>query len=123
MPNVEMFGAFASIRIRYAGDIRSLSERLATALNVPSLKIQASEYPPYEDLASAETLGWEVWLESVRDDREWFTLRIETEHAVDEVLHGRMRDLSPWFARFVALVCEQEAEPASLHSEAHDPRN
>lgn len=102
------------IRIRFGGDLRQLAERLATGLNLGSFSIAPSEYPPHQEIGSAEVLGFEMWLQAEADGGDWFSFRLETEHAVQETFHGRMHDLSPWLARFVGMMCDLEAEPTTL---------
>ncbi|MGH9824633.1 MAG: hypothetical protein ACREDR_15455 [Blastocatellia bacterium] len=111
MSNSEVFGAFASIHIRYEGDIRDLAKRLAAVLNLGTLTVEPDEYPPHQDIGSAEALGWELWLQPASDARGCFILWLETEDALDEVFYGRLYDLSPWLARLIAALCDLETEP------------
>ena len=111
--NDEIYGAFACILIPFDGTTRQLATKLASALNLGAFEVQFDEYPPHDEIGSAEVLGWEVWLQSEPDDRGLcYRLRIETEHSVQEIFHGRMHDLSPWLARLVSTLCDIKARPA-----------
>jgi hypothetical protein len=116
MADQEVFGAFASVRIRFDGNLRSLADKLSTALNIGSFNVEPSEYPPHNETGSTEALGYELWLEAAKDKAGAFDLRLETEHAVEEVFHGRMHDLSPWLARFLAMMCNLDVAPATPDS-------
>ena len=114
MSQDEIFGGFASVHIHFLGTINQLALQLALKLNIPEFEVASNEYPPYDLIASGEVLGWEIWLKSVvASDEGNFLLQIETEGAVDEILHGRMHNLSPWFARLIGVLCELKATPAS----------
>jgi hypothetical protein len=117
MINREIFGAIATIHIVFQGTLRQLAEKLALALNISAFEVAPSEYSPHVDIGSVEVLGWEVWLKPEPGTAEGnFLLQIETEHAVDEIFHGRMHDLSPWFARFISVLCDVKATPAPAKS-------
>jgi hypothetical protein len=116
MAEQEVFGAFASVRIRFDGNLRSLADQLSTALNIGNFNIEPSEYPPHNEIGSTEALGYELWLEAVSDQAGTFNLRLETEHAVEEVFHGRMYDLSPWLARLLAMMCDLDVVPSTSDS-------
>ena len=106
MADREVFGAFAAVRIRFDGNLRCLTDRLSVALNISSFNVELNEYPPHNEIGSVEALGCEIWLEVDDTDSGVFNLRLETEDAVEEVFHGRMHDLSPWLARFLAMMCD-----------------
>jgi len=115
MEKREVFGAFASVCIRFDGSLLALAEKLSVALNIGGFRVEPSEHPPYTDIASVEVFGWELWLEAATTNGE-FNLRGETEHAVEEVFHGRMHDLSPWLARFLAMMCDLDVRPSTPDS-------
>jgi hypothetical protein len=121
MDNPEVFGASASVCIRFEGHLKALADKLAEALNIRGFRVEPSEYPPYNEIGSAEALGWELWLEAGQTMGE-FNLRLETEHAVEEVFHGRMHDISPWLARFLAMMCDLSVTPANPDSPFSTPR-
>jgi len=108
MTHAEIYGGFAEIRIKFDGTLRQLSEILSNALNMKSFEVEISETPPYQEIGSAEVLGWEIWLKSELESSGWFVFRLETEHAVQEAYEHRMYDLSPWLARFIAMLCDLE---------------
>jgi hypothetical protein len=116
MADQEVFGAFAFVRIRFDGNLRSLADKLSTGLNIGSFNVEPSEYPPHNEIGSAEALGLELWLEVAKSSAGTFNLRLETEHAVEEVLQGRMHDLSPWLARFLAMMCDLDVAPVASDS-------
>lgn len=108
-PFTKIFGAKASIHIKYGGDLTSLAAILAAGLMLADFEVSQRETPPYDILASAESLGWQLWLESNDSMNSFqYSLRMETEHCLDELFKDQMHDLSPWFARFVSLVCDSE---------------
>ena len=113
MSDSEIFGAFASVCIRFDGDLRSLADRLSTALNIGNFNVEPSEYPPHNESDSAEALGCELCLEVATATVGEFNLRLETEHAVEEIFHGRMHDISPWLARFLAMTCDLDVAPVT----------
>lgn len=116
MPEQRVFGASASVRIRFDGNLRSLADKLSTALNIGSFNVEPSEYPPHNEIGSTEALGCELWLEGAKDKEGTFNLRLETEHAVEEVFHERMYDLSPWLARLLTMMCDLDVAPATPDS-------
>jgi hypothetical protein len=111
-----VFGAFAAVRIHFDGSLQALADKLGVALNIGGFSVNPSEYPPHNEVGSAEALGWELRLEETLTDAGAFSLRLETEHAVEEVFHGRMHDLSPWLARFLATMCDLAVTPAAPDS-------
>jgi hypothetical protein len=109
----EIYGAYACIDIRFSGTLELLAANLAKALNLKPLLIEHREHSPHELMGSGEALGWEFWLQGAEGGVSGcFTLRMETEHSIEEVFHGRMYDLSPWLARLVTTTCDVEARPA-----------
>lgn len=118
MVHQEVYGAFASVQICFKGTLQNLADRLSAALNIRDFSVNSNEYPPYDDIGSAEALGWELWLEAVNSDIGVFNLRLETEHAVEEAFHGRMYDLSPWLARFLAMICNLDVMPLTSEASA-----
>lgn len=111
MTDPEIFGAFAFVRIRFDGSLQSLANKLCVALNISSFTMEPSEYPPHDMTGSTEALGWGIWLEAAKACPGSFDLRMETEHAVEEVFHGRMHDISPWLARFLSMMCNLSVTP------------
>src|SRR5437764_736777 len=106
-PLMKIFGAKASILIKYEGDLASLASKLASALILADFEVSPRETPPHDIMASAESLEWQLWLDSTDFINTFqYSLRMETEDCLDELFKGQMHDLSPWFARFVSLVCD-----------------
>ncbi|CAN5911125.1 hypothetical protein BH11VER1_BH11VER1_13600 [soil metagenome] len=120
MNDREIFGASATVVIRFDGSMQALANKLSTVLNIGTFQVEPSEHPPHMDIGSAEALGWELWLEAGNTSGE-FNLRGETEHAVAEVFHGRMHDLSPWLARFLTMMCDLTVTPATPNSAHPSP--
>jgi len=107
-----IYGAKAYVAIQFVGTFDQLATKLADALNLKEITIETNEEPPHQRIASAETMGWELWLEEdTNNPLHNFRLRIETEHAMKESFLGRMHDLSPWYARLVASQCDVKAQP------------
>jgi hypothetical protein len=110
-------GAFARIIINYKGTLEQLAVVLAEALGLKPFVVETGEDPPHGEVAYAEALGWELWLKIASGSpSQNFSLRIETEHSFDEIIEGRMYDLSPWFSRLVTTLCEVDASPEVLSS-------
>lgn len=110
--NPQIFGARARVKIIFSGDLAQLAEKLRLALTLNVFEIQNSEYPPYEPIASAESMGWEAWLRtSSTSEANCFILEMETEDSFLEIAHGKAYDLSPWLARFVTTLCDLNAVP------------
>lgn len=107
---ISVFGAKASIHLRYEGDLQSLAAKLSSALMLPSFKVGQREDPPYDVMGSLEALGWELWLERTNSGRSFqYSLRMETEHSLEESFNDRMYDLSPWLARYVSSILDVDA--------------
>ena len=110
-----VFGAYASVCIHFDGTLKSLASKLSAALDIRGFDVNVDEYPPHNEIGSAGALGWELWLEAT-DAEGQFVLEARTTHAVEEIFHGRMHDLSPWFARFLAMMCDLEVTPVVVDS-------
>ena len=111
---LKIFGAKAAIPIRYEGDIHTLGAKLSKGLMIPDFNISPREYPPHGIQGTAETLGWEMWLERIETRDEYkYSLRMETEDSFEEIRRNQMHDISPWLARFVTKICKLDARPAS----------
>jgi hypothetical protein len=107
---IKIFGAKASIHMRYDGDIQSLAAKLSSGLMLPDFKIGPREDPPHDVLGSVEALAWELWLERDESIESFqYSLRMETEDAFDEIIGNRMHDLSPWLARYVSKICKVDS--------------
>ncbi|MDR2981918.1 MAG: hypothetical protein LBV12_06685 [Puniceicoccales bacterium] len=105
--SVNVFGAKASIHIRYSGNINSLASMLESELEVPEIWIQPREEPPYDDVGYAEVFGWELWLEKQETIKSFqYLLHIETSHSVQEIFYDRMHDISLWLARYISEFCK-----------------
>jgi hypothetical protein len=114
MPNgleeLSVHGGRACIAIRYDGTLEQLASILEGALNLKVISIESSEDPPHRSFASAEAMGWEMWLEENSIGPSFnFHLRIETMHSLKESVEGRMFDLSPWLARLITCLCDVHA--------------
>ncbi|PQO26550.1 hypothetical protein [Blastopirellula marina] len=107
-----IFGGKACIAIRYEGTLDQLASTIEEALNLKAVTIETNEEPPHQRVASAESMGWEMWLEENSSVPPYnYRLRIETEHSLRESFEDRMFDLSPWFARLVTSLCDVKAYP------------
>jgi hypothetical protein len=113
--DADVYGSAACIKIQFDGTLEQLAARLASAPNLKSFEVAASEHPPYEAIGSAEAMGWQAWLETERNGAHGgFRLRIVTEHSFKEEFEGEMYDLSPWLARLVTALCDVKARPTSV---------
>jgi hypothetical protein len=115
MKQESIFGAYASVCIRFDGTLKVLADKLAGALELSGFEVKTSEYPPHNEIGSAGALGCELWLEATHPEGQ-FNLELRTTHAVEEIFHGRMHDLSPWLARFLAMMCDLNVTPATPDS-------
>lgn len=107
---IKIFGARASVLLRYEGDIQSLAQTLSKGLKLPDFQIAPSERPPYETEGSVEALGWEIWLKGDRSVKTFhYSLSMETENSETESFGGDMHDLSPWLARYISRICGVES--------------
>ena len=107
-----IFGAKAYIAICYDGTLDQLASKVAESLNLKAITIETKDEPPHQQFASAETMGWELWLEEDSSGPPYnFRLCIETEHSLKESFEDKMYDLSPWYARLVASLCDVKARP------------
>ena len=113
MSDQELFGASASVRIRFDGTIQALAEKLRDVFNISSFDVEPSEYPPHHEIGSAEAFGCEMWLEAVEQESGLFELCVQTSELSMEVFHGRMHDLSPWLARYLTLMCGVAVTPVT----------
>jgi hypothetical protein len=108
-----LYGAFACVSIRFDGDLKELSKKLALVLNLKSFDVEPSEEPPHEMIGMSESLGWEAWLKSKSGMSAFnYHLEIQTEHSFNEHFEGRMHDLSPWFARLLRDAGNLDVVPA-----------
>jgi hypothetical protein len=106
---MKIFGAKASIHLRYEGDLASLAAKLSAAMIMPAFQVGHRESPPHDLMASSEALGWELWLEQTSAVQSFhYLLRMQTEHSVEESFNDQMHDLSPWLARYVSSICNVE---------------
>ncbi|MEI2454253.1 MULTISPECIES: hypothetical protein [Lysobacter] len=106
----EVFGVRAAVRIYYPGDMHDLAALLADAFEIDGFSIEPEEYEPFEEVGFAEAFGFEAWLSRwPEEDGAWFGLELCTDDSIEEVLHGRMHDISGWLARFVANTCNLPA--------------
>jgi|GEM_PF-1815949 len=112
-PHFKLHGAKAAIYIRFNGDLPALAVKISTALKVGDFDVGPREIPPHDLMASGECLGWELWLEHRQVGIPFqYSFRMETEHSLEESFNDDMYDLSPWFARYISLVCNVETQAA-----------
>ena len=105
----EIYGAKALVLLKYDGDISSLAAQLGAGLIIPDFDVETSEYPPHELIGSCELFGLEAWLESSSDVSGFpFQFSMNTEHCDEEIMGGRMHDLSLWLARYISEICKIE---------------
>jgi hypothetical protein len=122
MSDQQVFGAYAFVQIRFNGSLLALAQKVSAAFNISGFNVEPSEYPPYNEIGSAEALGWELSLKAAEQSAGSFELRLETEHAVQESFHGQMHDLSPWLARFLGMMCDLDVTPVAPHLPPSTPR-
>ncbi len=122
MSDQQVYGAYASVQIPFNGSLLALSQKVSAAFNISGFNVEPSEHPPYDEIGSAEALGWELWLKAANNLAGSFELRLETQHAVQESFHGQMHDLSPWLARFLGMMCDLDITPTTPDSPPTTPR-
>lgn len=106
--NENVFGAKASVYLKFEQDIKSLATKLQEGLIIPSFEVITREAYPHDLVGSSELLGFEVWLESSNLNGCQYHFKIETEHCLTEQVNDRMYDLSLWLARYIAEICDIE---------------
>lgn len=104
---MQMYGAKASIRIRFEGDIKGLATKLSQGLAIHDFRIDPREDVPHDIVGSNEALGFEMWLEEHPNSQDQFrfSLTLSTQDSFLETAQGRMHDLSFWFAKMTSLLC------------------
>lgn len=106
----DISGVNASIRIFYVGTMHELAGVLAAAFNIDGFLIEQEEYDPFDEVGFAEALGFEAWLRPLSCDGEaWFSLELVTDHSIEEIINGRMYNISNWLARYVSDMCKVQA--------------
>lgn len=104
------YGAYTKVFIQYEGSLQDLGTKLEKELNIPKLRYEHMENETYDLVGYAEVLGFEVELRSLQEDEKWsdyhYFLGAVTTDSFQEVVNGRMFDLSLWMARYIALCCE-----------------
>ncbi len=106
-----IYGAKASVYIKYEKDIYSLGEKLEKEFLFSKFCYENDEYPPYEVLASAGLLGFEIWLQKADKHQKYnYILEMQTTHSHDEIFNNKIHDLSQWLARYLNQICELEVD-------------
>lgn len=100
-------GAKASMRIRFDGDLGSLSASISKCLGIHDFRIEHREDPPYDVVGSCEALGFEMWLEELPEAQDMFrfSFTLSSQESSSRSLLAKMHDLSPWLAQYTSLVC------------------
>ena len=109
--NKSLYGARASVKIKFEGDIAALAARLKEILELHELDVEHDEDPPHDLKAMGGALGFTVWLKRLPGDHApLYELSFATGHSHREMFEDRMHDLSPWLARYLAEVGQLVAE-------------
>lgn len=112
---MKIYGAKATINIKYMGGIQGLADLLKSGLMIPELNVSPRETHPYDVMGSAEALGFELWLEQNQPGQPYqYRLTIETSHSLEESFSDQMHDLSPWLARYISTSCDVETSIAGI---------
>lgn len=105
----KIFGANASVYLKYDGEITELAKILSSGLEVPEIYVDTDMFPPHEIFGMTETLGFELWLNKsilVKDFN--YIIKIETYMDVKDHFEYEKFDLSPWFAKEILRRCKIE---------------
>jgi len=101
-----LFGAKASVYLKYDGEISELAKILSDKLELPEIYLDTDMDSPHEVFGMTETLGFELWLYKSKPVNDFnFLIKIETHLEVKDRFEYEMFDLSPWFAKEISRRC------------------
>lgn len=105
-----VYGAQIKVYVQYEGTLQEVGYKLQKALNISTFRYEYMEDEPYDLAGYAEIFGFEIELKESKDNESWrdyqFLLEATTTDSFQEIIHGRMYDISFWMARYIALMCE-----------------
>jgi hypothetical protein len=106
----EIYGAYFKVHLQYKGTLENLGTKLTDSSDLPEFRYEKLEDEPYDDVAYAEVLGFEIQLEELKNNTKWpdyqYLLEGITTDTFLEQFEGRMFNISHWMARYIALTCE-----------------
>ena len=115
--NKRIFGAKALVHLKFDGNLKKLSKKISDDLNLPKFFMKSDPDPPHDISAYCGCLGFDIVLSEVDGGGDHsFVLTIRTEHSLQEEWHDQMHDLSPWFARFLTVICDIETNVPNSES-------
>lgn len=100
-----LYGAKAEIYISFQGDLAELSKKLEEKLHI-EMSVEYDKYPPYEKVADAEVLGFEIYMEYKENNKfpEFnYVFVMETTTTFGKALFDKVYDLSIWLAQLIAI--------------------
>ena len=107
--NEILYGARAHIFINHEGDLRGLARILSNKILQVEFHFDTDAFPPHDETAMCEALGFEVWLKGSKKISGFnYELVLETSHCHSEIMKDKMYDLSPWLERYVREISNIE---------------
>lgn len=117
------WGAEAKVYIKFDGGLKELSAIISKGLMLPEFTMDNDMYPPYSNFAFCEALGCEIDIspsDKLTNNKLTsppegfrFQITISTENCHEEIMKGRMHDLSLWLSKFISTICHLETKTAS----------
>ena len=105
----ESWGAKAQVYLKFDGGINELSTSMSKGLLITQWSFDNDSDPPYERFAMFEVLGFEITIRpSTLNEKFRHEIEIITENCHDEIMRGRMHNISLWFGRYISLMCDIE---------------
>lgn len=102
----KLFGAKASVYLKYDGEISALAKILSDGLELPEFDIDTDMFPPHEIFGMTETLGFELWLNKSTFVKDFdYIIKIETYMDIKDDFEYEKFNLSPWFAKEITRRC------------------
>ncbi len=109
--NPEVYGATAIVYIDYDKTIEELGSLIKIALELKSIRYDTDEDEPHDLVGYSEVLGFELVLqhksEGYYEGKYCYSLEINTtDNYSNEKLCGKTYDLSPYYARYISMICK-----------------
>lgn len=102
--NTDSWGAKAIVQLRFDGSLQGIAELLQEVLQLKEFSFDTDQDPPHEEFASGEALGFEYWLyKSSTLEGYNFEFRVETMRRIEDLVHGKMSDISLWLAKHISI--------------------
>ena len=110
MESKSIYGASAKVYITYEFTLSDLVQKIAKGLGINTFRVDNEINEPYESVAYAEVMGFEIELKEIVNNKNWpgynFIMSFVTTDSFEEIANNRMYDLSYWMARYISLECD-----------------